>query len=447
MKKLFIIICFTFLSISVTYCSTVVPSVISANQTWNAAGSPYLISQNSAILSGANVTVLPGVEIQGGFNITLTIHGGFVCLGKVDSMITINQVLLAFQPTSPDYNPSNGSGNRIIFTRFSPLTGSAGCISSLRNNLLIDHCFFDGFLYCVNAADDSIKLWIKNSRFRGGKDITHPIYKLTKNSVLEFTGNTVEGAHDLWLAEKNTVSNNYFTGGSNAYGINVLVTTVAAEISCNNFKNTYYGIYAANLSSSVKTINIHNNNFDSCKYTLDIGTGWNVQDSVKFHNNNLRNYTKSVFAVSGGGSGSFTWFNMSSNYWGTTDTSVIISGIYDNRSSAIVTIRVNFSKILTAPVTPCWPEKGSTLFAKQDFEKSLFLLYPNPARDICNISVRDNGVYSIIITDFYGKVFSQKSFSGNQYQINLQNLTNGSYLIFLTDKNGQRIGKQLCIQN
>ena len=70
---------------------TTVPALITSNQIWTAAGSPYLINQNTYLDTGVSVKVMPGAVITGsGSYTTLSINGEFQVLGNKDSLVQIS---------------------------------------------------------------------------------------------------------------------------------------------------------------------------------------------------------------------------------------------------------------------------------------------------------------------------------------------------------------------
>lgn len=64
-------------------------------------------------------------------------------------------------------------------------------------------------------------------------------------------------------------------------------------------------------------------------------------------------------------------------------------------------------------------------------------LYPNPANEYCRFELPVNSSYSITVFDINGSKVEEKTFSGNQYDLNLKLLVNGFYYCILSDKSGK----------
>jgi hypothetical protein len=64
-------------------------------------------------------------------------------------------------------------------------------------------------------------------------------------------------------------------------------------------------------------------------------------------------------------------------------------------------------------------------------------LYPNPANDLLNVSIKNGHATEVIIMDLYGKTVWKQSISENQAQVNTANLAIGSYFMRVYFGNGQ----------
>lgn len=64
-------------------------------------------------------------------------------------------------------------------------------------------------------------------------------------------------------------------------------------------------------------------------------------------------------------------------------------------------------------------------------------LYPNPANEYCRFELPVNSLYSITVFDINGSKVEEKTFSGNQYDLNLKLLVNGFYYCIVSDKSGK----------
>jgi hypothetical protein len=64
-------------------------------------------------------------------------------------------------------------------------------------------------------------------------------------------------------------------------------------------------------------------------------------------------------------------------------------------------------------------------------------LYPNPANDLLNVSIKNGQATEVIIMDLYGKTVLKQSIAENQAHVNTANLAIGSYFMRVYFGNGQ----------
>lgn len=442
-----LIICSVFSS-NRLLASTQVPKVISANEIWTVDKSPYVLTENTAILNGANVTVMPGVEIRGGAGpstgLTLQIHGGFACLGKADSMIAISNITLQYNTTAVDFNRKTGKGSQLIYTSFSfgAFTGSyaiqtAGC------DLKMDYCLIDNFVYGIYGmgSNDSLKLFISNSKFKSKSGI-YPVLASAFNSTLEFTNNSVENCMYMYMGSKNVIKNNYITAyiGGSTYCLYFQNYTGTADIECNNIKGFYYAIYAASLTQPTRKFNFINNLFDSCNYVCYLTCQSHKQDSFNFYHNNFTRNKKTFYfqGCTGNLPNPVANYSVSDNYWGTTDTNAIINTFYDNRTVSNLLIKLQVGNVLPNPVETCWPTQPLALAGVEDVanQKPHFGLYPNPAIQSTLFVASKSDDYRIQILDLTGKKIKQINFAGDKTTLDLTGIKAGTYLVNVTNKSG-----------
>ena len=442
-----LIICSVF-SKNLLLASTQLPKVISANEIWTVDKSPYVLTENTAILNGANVTVMPGVEIRGGAGpsagLTLQIHGGFACLGKADSMIAISNVTLQYNTSAVDFNPKTGKGNQLIYTSFSfgAFTGSYA-IQTSGCDLKLDYCLIDNFVYGVYGmgSSDSLKLYVSNSKFKSKSGI-YPVLISSFNSYLNFTNNSVENCAYLYMAYRNVIKNNYISAytSSSGYGLYFQSNTGTADVECNYLKGFYYAVYAASLSLPLRKFNFINNLFDSCNYVSYLTCQSHRQDSIYFyHNNFTRNKKTFNFqGCTGSSSSPVASYSLTDNYWGTTDTTEIINTFYDNRSIPSLLVKIQIGNALPNPVATCWPTQPLALSGVENLadQKPHFGLYPNPALQTTLFVASKSDDYRIQILDLTGKKIKQINFAGDKTTLDLTGIKAGTYLVNVTNKSG-----------
>src|SRR5436190_2598190 len=96
MKKIFLIFNFSFCIFN-CIAQTNVSGFISANTTWNLAGSPYIVVGNALLSPGYTLTIQPGVVVKFNTDKALQIDGELIAIGTPTNRIifTSNQSLPA----------------------------------------------------------------------------------------------------------------------------------------------------------------------------------------------------------------------------------------------------------------------------------------------------------------------------------------------------------------
>jgi hypothetical protein len=428
---------------------TNVGKVIVDKQIWTAAGSPYVLTDNSAILNGASVTVMPGVEIRAAVasvTYNFDIHGNFVCLGKADSMIAINGVALKFNPGCPDYNLQDQSGIKMLYTSFRATQTGSYIISDIKADFLMDHCLFDGYYYGISGSD-STRLYIRNSKFIGFA-YSYAITGQGAGSYLEFTDNSLINLGYIYLAEKSIFKNNYLSGMGSGYGISAYYAVKTALIECNIIKKMQYAFYGANFSTNFKSMKIANNKFDSCSNFMYVTFPLSTQpDSFVVTNNSFTHNLNptNVFYFNTSFTNNLKQLNLTGNYWGTSDTVKIKSFIRDNRTLSTVQVKVNFGGYLNAEGTACWPATLSNLASVNNFKKPVidFNLGPNPMENILYLTLHSVNSYKAEIQDLNGKKLYQWNIDTKYSNIDLKNLNCGVYIVRISDAFGNQVSKKI----
>ena len=79
-----------------------------------------------------------------------------------------------------------------------------------------------------------------------------------------------------------------------------------------------------------------------------------------------------------------------------------------------------------------------------ELDDGAFAIYPNPATDMINIDVSGNLKYEATIYDLQGRIMISTT---NQSTIDIQTLTQGTYLIKITDlDSGQNVSEKIIIE-
>ncbi len=305
-----------------------VGGVISQDTTWTMSGSPYTVTKNTLISAGVTLTVEPGTTININSGCYLQINGTLIAKGTAGSKITFNggQIKLNF---ATSYNEQTGSGSIIencIFTSNQEQQLSIkSCSPKIDNNVFnnqvsIGQC---GGTVFGNTFNAPVKV--------GGGSIilTHNLFKQGLQLV-ETPGPNVQ------------VLENTFTGYTDGAGISVGANDLNGECSLkierNLISNNKYGIYDNTINSpTIRYNTIVNNNVG---ITVLDGKGQNYQ--IKY--NTISNEQNLVLSPWTG----CPDIDVSSNYWGTTDTGQIDNSIHDYYDDFNLG-KVNYQPILTQP--------------------------------------------------------------------------------------------------
>jgi len=220
------------------FAQTIVGGVISANTTWNLAGSPYIVqSQNIIVNSGVTLTIDPGVTVKFDATRSIQIDGTLRAPGTAAQPIlfTANTGsptpgfwgFILFNNSSTPYNFSNGTGSILQYCTIEYAGGVA-----VSNN---------GALRLDNA-----KPYINNCTIQNNSNHGINIFNLSGNIYIN----------------NSTVQNNTGTNinGINATSLNPCRLTVTGSTISNN---TGDGIYKADsVNASIKNCVISYNGSD-----------------------------------------------------------------------------------------------------------------------------------------------------------------------------------------
>ncbi len=435
MKSIYTMIVLCFCGVLSAHAGSL-PSSISTNTVLLANNSPYTMAGPVTVAKGVTLTVMPGVRIQSsGGNFTLNVNGTLQCLGKKDSLIHIENTVVVFNAGSVGYKKSTGGGSKFLYTRFAPgQTGSA--IRSSKASVFAHHCVFEDVSYAISAYTDSVDIYMSNSKILG-KTNGYSIFNSYKNWHLELIEDTIVDGGYLYMGRSNVVRKCLFLGGSSTYyGLYGQAHTKEAEISCNYFKNIYYGINFSSLVAGHGRFIIRDNYVDSSYYGLYMASQGIEKDSFSISGNAFTwCYYATYFLNTTATPAPINWA-LPGNYWGSTDTTQIKKFIYDNRRFSMIPYRVDYTAYLNQPPVPCGPVppgfKAGINSPKATFDMAV---YPNPANGEFRISLPGTDHYFWTLSDLNGRTIAEGTCIGQQ-QVSTTGLKPGSYLLQVRNSNG-----------
>jgi hypothetical protein len=368
---------------------TPVSGGIYSNTTWALSNSPYIVTDTVVVFPGVILTIEPGVVVKFDTNTRLEIRAGqLIAEGTPTDSITFTSNLLTPSPGSWLGIVLDGYISSSLTSKFKycnirfankaiyggNLDGNLNIKNTMidhnnygiecsQNNNIIDSCLFTHNVYY--AAHNIVSGTVSNTSvvYNGGGFLASSI--TFQNCIFRFN----QGAIDPYQCKiYGCIINNNTTGMSLDHGYNVIKNCVIDSnsnygivgglvedtVSYCSFRHNGTGLYI--YSSNTANNFITNNEFEFNATGVMIA---NTYDN--FHCNKICNnttYDVNYNAVFGSN------INLSNNYWGTTDSTLITSHIYDGYDN------INLGLVVFMPIdtTQCYLNSSCS---------SNFYLYPD----------------------------------------------------------------------
>ena len=80
-----------------------------------------------------------------------------------------------------------------------------------------------------------------------------------------------------------------------------------------------------------------------------------------------------------------------------------------------------------------------------DYSLDATLIYPNPSKGIINIETVFEGQLNVLILNLQGEVVLEQTVDNNYRQVNVSNLSNGTYVLSVTDNTTNTIVRECFI--
>jgi hypothetical protein len=411
MKKIFIGLLSVVATINAGQSSTTVNALITANETWNPSGSPYILNGDCEIGSSAWLTILPGTRIVATGDYKLIIKGGIRAIGKKDSLISFDSMSV-YLNNGKSYSHSDNSGSYFKYCSFFSYTTHGYMVATLNATIGLDRCeFLHGYYGVYTQSADSAAVYLTYSTFKD-KSYGYPVFGLHENSLLYLVGNQFPYFGQIILGTRNIIKDNFFSGRGVPHGLYTQSQTEYAEIRCNHFLNLGYGLFAAGSSNGILNLEIHENQFDSCKNIFVFLCNNLPLDSVHISDNNLLNSFEYHVYMEGCSGQNIKKMDIKNNFWGTIDTNNIKKLIYDYYDNAILSWVIDFDDYYSSPVSACWPNHRQ--FIKTVTHHPVHsTVYPNPTFQTVEVDL-PNGDWNLQWFDSKGSLLSQVQFFGSK---------------------------------
>jgi Predicted solute binding protein len=367
--------------------------LITSDEVWTKAGSPYSLTGPVAVNQGVTLTIQPGVTVN--FNsYYLRVNGTLTAIGTSADKITLNSAQIVFTALSNGWSEQTGSGCIIQYAIINQAPSTGGTTYppvSNSNPIKIDSCTINcgitvnsaivtnnvvtGNINCQGPLGDNQALdtsTISNNHVKG--DILIGGVSLgavsTPHEAVTVCGNTVEGSIVSGSPEGTPqIYNNIVSSGgigcdglghiynNTVYGCQTGISLYTMRVFGGNLpcyavvENNYVTICSTGIGISLSDVHgglgqqycptIQNNTVAGNTIGISLsGAGYTATPIMRY--NNLQGNANYTFYLQESNNP-----DMSLNWWGTTDDAAIARSIYDfNDDFNLGT--VTYQPILTA---------------------------------------------------------------------------------------------------
>ncbi|MFT5725799.1 MAG: hypothetical protein ACI9JN_002928 [Bacteroidia bacterium] len=352
--------------------STNVPAVISSNQVWTTAGSPYLISDSTIILKGVKVTVEPGVVVSNKTkDPTIIIKGELLAIGTVDSLIEFSLNYLDFRETSVDYNKTT---NRGCFFKYCSFTG--GFINK-GGNVAFIQCKFNSKVgayrsFGFKPSKDSASILIDSSSIKFCRfntsyvDANSKFIRVwNKGHYFKFAIRNTELSNTSWEIQGEIDFNNNLVMNSDSSHFFI---RGKGQINCNNIINMSNGLHLhvesqTQGSFSYNTLDSFNDyfHFEKQLAMLNIHTSSSLPNFKMEYNNFLElrsirfpgDPKRKVAIQPDSAAGKKFTMDIKNCYWASTSSNEIDTFCFDKNDSSTLLSTIAFQPFLLKPNNNC----------------------------------------------------------------------------------------------
>lgn len=451
-----------FLGLQQLGAQTTINTIISANDTWTAAGNPYILAANSAIQKGVTVRIEPGVIIKSPSKSTLYVDGELIVNGNKDSVVRFDTCVIEFTSNAVGYDFGTKKGSHFNYTYFAGM--GSGLIYTIKKpamNLLVQNSmFYNGYysIYEVGSSNFKDTIRIENTKFIGidyGQG--YAVYFGGTTSNLEMDECLIKNSYGMYLPNKVTITRSTFYNIAtwsglriNAYGNPGYTTEVT--LSCNTFRKFKGNIIDMYGLSKGNTVIINNNTFDSAEIFLNLYMLYRTKPyNLYIYQNNFLYASKNAITIAGGNAPTTPdTLDFNDNYWGTTNTADIANKVYDYTDNIVQPVLVDYHSYLSNMVTDC--TAGDTQSTHQvtmvkEMAATEFDIMPNPANDVLNITTPLVATSQVVIRDITGALVLQTKFTSNAGRVDLSPLGSGIYFVTVQSEGRRAETKKVLIQH
>ena len=494
MKKL--LFGFTFLISLITFAQTNVSGPYFTNTVWNLSGSPYNLYGDVQIPDGVSLTIEPGVVINFNSDYEILIKGTLISNGTSSQPIKLNgnvsgKAMLMFKST----NLNNSKLSFIEFTgpkyalQLAQESEHSEDVIKNSGTLNITNISLNNTRVQTNGYATTAKLLIENAIISS----TTIIGVYPRSETLELKNCTITNClvkSDSYnygiIVNECTANNTQFSIGCCDANLKFLNSNISdssisegdgnpkngpVKIINSQLTNTPLNLPSARVEITGSNFNYNTSNglifgngiFECSQITgNNLGTaikitgysGYDIGSNVIISNATVKNNSvgidisnANVISISNSNIYNNTTYNIknssiktitaTNNWWGSIDTSIINSKIYDYYDN-INLGNVNYTNYFNSLINNC-----STLSTDTFLKNKKIAIYPNPNKGIVNIDLGVKSEVSIKVFNLNGQViYNAENIYTQLYQFEL-NQVSGLYIIEITNQGNKQYFKLL----
>lgn len=338
--------------------TTYISQHIEQDTKWLQANSPYIITNDLAILKGATLSIEAGVKVFFSRETKLVVAGNLVAVGNKRQKITFSGLNggdwngFIFTKEGQDFEQQTNEGCQFEYSVFegtgeSPaqLIRTKGCDLSIKN-CEVKNC------YTAIQTERQAEIWATNSLFED----CNRVFNIRNTSKATIQQNEMNNCNSIMLGGTTTFSNNKlnkFSGRGRHSGVVVwmlgggVVNIYNNEFS--NFEKNAIKLYKMTRRSSFF---VKSNNFKNNTTNLELAASYYNKGTSVIEQNNFHNCKKyHIVVATSHADKDMQVLEVGTNYWGKISDDDLRKMILDYNTDEQIVGRVEYSKKLKKSIS------------------------------------------------------------------------------------------------
>ncbi|OJX00025.1 MAG: hypothetical protein BGO70_04470 [Bacteroidetes bacterium 43-93] len=409
--------------------ATNVSGYFNTNITWTKANNPYIITGDILIDTPATLTIEPGVTVIASDNYTIYIDGKINAIGTSSDSITFTCSKI---PTSKYHTTWKGieirhrSFNDTMEFKFCHFEYATYTIYSAYNPVKISNCMFhyNGTVFQSLGYAESYVEMSHCAFIDDGYATNVGKYALFADNEIRNCDYGFRGwggiiAHNLYLDCGYGI---YLLDSASVYD-NIVAKAGVCGILCNGGTINDNQVWYCKVGINYEAGNVVHNGL---KYN-DIGIQPALYSRIGYVRNNCIENSKLYNFQS-----SKMDFDISGNYWGTTDSLTIASSIQDFYHNFNLG-KVTFWPVLQSADSGCAdtvniPGYGNPTSVVNVNKTADLKVYPNPVSGSVTIQATGDKMNTVVVYNLVGTEVFKGSINGSSMVIDMSSFSKGMYL-------------------